>query len=182
MGSNKAVVEFCGRRMIDRVTQTLSEIASPVVVVARRRADVGEVAGVVVEDERPYAGPLPALVAGLRTTGSIRNIVVACDMPFLNTTLLGRLGELLDDTVDAVVPITGEGAQPLHAAFGDCAIEPLLSTIASGERSLKGALERLRVRWVPEGEWKPLDPDGYSFLNVNTPEQLRFATELQAIG
>jgi len=181
MGSDKAVADFCGTRMIDRVTGTLRTLADPVVVVARRRSDVGDVSGVVIEDERPFAGPLPALVAGLRATGVERNIVVACDMPFLNTSLLRRLGELLDPDVDAAVPITQDGVQPLHAAYGDCAIEPLLQAIASGERSLKGALDRLRVRWVPEVEWRPLDPDGRSFLNVNTPEELRVATELQAI-
>jgi molybdopterin-guanine dinucleotide biosynthesis protein A len=143
---------------------------------------MADVDAIVVHDERPYAGPLPALVAGLRTTGCERNVVVACDMPFLNPTFLQTLASLLGDTVDAVVPVTADGRQPLHAAYGDCAIEPLLSAIASGERSLKGALERLRVRWVPEAEWKVHEPDGRSFLNVNTPEQLRTATGLQVAG
>jgi molybdopterin-guanine dinucleotide biosynthesis protein A len=181
MGTDKAVVDFCGTRMIDRVSHTLSAVADPVVVVARTGADVSGVAAQVVEDERPYEGPLPAIVGGLRATGTERNVAVACDMPFLNTVLLQRLSELLDVNVDAVVPIASGHPQPLHAAYGDCAIEPLLTAIAAGERSLKGALERLRVRWVPEIEWKSLDPQGHSFLNVNTPEELRAATELQAI-
>jgi molybdopterin-guanine dinucleotide biosynthesis protein A len=182
MGADKAVVDFCGTRMIDRVTQALGAVAHPVVVVARTRADVDGVPATVLEDERPYEGPLPALVAGLRATGAERNVAVACDMPFLNAALLQRLGELVHEDVDAVVPIASGHPQPLHAAYGDCAIEPLLSMIAAGERSLKGALERLRVRWVPEIEWKALDPDGRSFLNVNTPEELRAAVELQATG
>ena len=180
MGSDKAVLDFCGTRMIDRVTHTLGTVAEPVVVVARATDDVGELPATVVEDERPYEGPLCALVAGLRATGTERNIVVACDMPFLNASLLLRLGELLDANIDAVVPIASGLPQPLHAGYGDCAIEPLLAAIAAGERSLKGSLERLRVRWVPEIEWKSLDPDGRSFLNVNTPEELRAAAELQA--
>jgi molybdopterin-guanine dinucleotide biosynthesis protein A len=182
MGADKAVVDFCGTRMIDRVTQALSAVADPVVVVARTSADVDGVPARVLEDERPYEGPLCALVAGLRATGAEQNIAVACDMPFLNTVLLQRLGDLIDENVDAVVPIAFGHPQPLHAAYGDCAIEPLLTAIAAGERSLKGALERLRVRWVPEIEWKSLDPHGRSFLNVNTPHELRAAAELQVIG
>jgi molybdopterin-guanine dinucleotide biosynthesis protein A len=182
MGADKAVMDFCGTRMIDRVTRTVGAVADPVVVVARISADVDGVPATVLEDERPYEGPLPALVAGLRATGAERNIAVACDMPFLNAVLLQRLGELIDESVDAVVPIASGHPQPLHAAYGDCAIEPLLSVIASGGRSLKGALERLRVRWVPEIEWKSIDPDGRSFLNVNTPKELRAAVELQAIA
>lgn len=182
MGADKAVVDFCGSRMIDRVTQTCAGVADPVVVVARTSADVDGVPATVVEDERPYEGPLPALVAGLRATGMERNVAVACDMPFLNTDLLRRLGELVDESIDAVVPVASGHPQPLHAAYGDCAIEPLLAVLASGERSLKGALERLRVRWVPEIEWKALDPEGRSFMNVNTPEELRAAVQLQATG
>jgi molybdopterin-guanine dinucleotide biosynthesis protein A len=182
MGADKAVVDFCGTRMIDRVTHMLGAVADPVVVVTRASADLDGVPATVLEDERPYEGPLPALVAGLRATGAERNVAVACDMPFLNAALLRRLGELVHEGVDAVVPIASGRPQPLHAAYGDCAIEPLLAVIAAGERSLKGALERLRVRWVPEIEWKTLDPDGRSFLNVNTPEELRAAVELQVTG
>jgi molybdopterin-guanine dinucleotide biosynthesis protein A len=181
MGSDKAVVDFCGTRMIDRVVTTLGTVAEPVVVVARRGAGVDDVDAVVVHDERPYAGPLPALVAGLRATARERNVIVACDMPFLDAAFLRTLASLLDQT-DAVVPITGAGPQPLHAAYGDCAIEPLLAAIASGEHSLIGAFGRLRVRWVPESEWKSHGHDGRSFTNVNTLEELRAATALQTTG
>lgn len=180
MGSDKAVVDFCGTRMIDRVVSGLGQVAEPIVIVTKRGSDVGGAPAVVVHDERPYAGPLPALIAGLRTTAKERNVVVACDMPFLNCAFLEHLCSLLEPSIDAVVPMTRDGAQPLHAAYGDCAIEPLLAAIASGERSLKGALERLRVRWVPEMEWKEFDPAGRSFLNVNTPVELEAAVALQA--
>lgn len=182
MGSDKAVVDFCGTRMIDRVVSGLGEVAEPVVIVTRRGSNAGSASAVVVHDERPYSGPLPALIAGLRTTAKERNVVVACDMPFLKGDFLEHLTALLDPSIDAVVPVTKDGAQPLHAAYGDCAIEPLLAAIASGERSLKGALERLRVRWVPEMEWKEFDPAGRSFLNVNTPFDLERAIALQAAG
>jgi molybdopterin-guanine dinucleotide biosynthesis protein A len=182
MGRDKAVVEFCGTRMIDRVVSGLGEVAEPIVIVSRRGSDVGNATALVVHDERPYEGPLPALVAGLRTTAKERNVVVACDMPFLNGTLLEHLCSLLDPSIDAVVPVTDHGPQPLHGAYGDCAIEPLLSSMASGERSLKGALERLRVRWVPETEWIAFDSTGRSFLNVNTPGELERAVALQAAG
>lgn len=179
MGTDKAVLDFCGRRMIDVVTGRLQEIADRIVVVTKKRADVAPLDAIVIEDEQPYAGPLPALIAGLRATGTERNVVVACDMPLLNVDLLRGLCDALDDEVDAVVPLTDAGPEPLHAAFGDCAVEPLLASIAAGERSLRGALGRLRVRWFTEDEWREIDPDGRSFLNVNTPEELQTAITLQ---
>jgi molybdopterin-guanine dinucleotide biosynthesis protein A len=100
-------------------------------------------------------------------------------MPFLNVSLLTALAGALDEDIDAVVPVTPHGTQPLHAAYGDCAIENLLAAMAAGERSLKGSLSRLRIRWFEEDEWKPVDPEGRSFLNVNTPEELQTAISLQ---
>ncbi|MFY9586697.1 MAG: molybdenum cofactor guanylyltransferase [Actinomycetota bacterium] len=179
MGTDKALMDFCGRRMIDHVVERLGALTDRVVVVTKRRDDLGPLPAVVLEDEEPHLGPLPALIAGLRVTGEQRNVVVACDMPFLNVDLLRRLAGTLEDDTDAVVPTTAEGAQPLHAAYGDCAIENLLSATAAGERSLKGSLARLRIRWFPEEEWKPIDPDGRSFLNVNTPDELQNAIALQ---
>lgn len=178
MGTDKAVMDFCGRRMIDHVVDRLGTLTDRVVVVTKRRNDLGPLPAIVLEDEEPFVGPLPALIAGLRVTGETRNVVVACDMPFLNVDLLNKLAATLEDDTDAVVPTTVDGAQPLHAAYGDCAIENLLAAMAAGERSLKGSLSRLRVRWFPEEEWKPIDPDGRSFLNVNTPEELQTAIAL----
>lgn len=180
MGTDKAVLDFCGRRMVDLVVDTVGMLTERVVVVTKRRHRLEGSAGQLIEDERPYAGPLPALIAGLRATETERTIVVACDMPFLNPGLLRRLAEGLDDDIDAVVPVAGDRPQPLHAAYGACALEPLTALLASGERSLRGALERLRVRWVPDEEWRSLDPDGRSFLNLNTPDDFRRAVAMQA--
>jgi molybdopterin-guanine dinucleotide biosynthesis protein A len=179
MGTDKATVPFCGRRMIDVVVERLRGLTDDVVVCARERNALEPILVPVVEDAEEYAGPLPALVAGIRAAGTQRVIAVACDMPFLNVPLLADLAARLDEDIDAVVPVTEDGPQPLHAAYGDCAVEPLLAALAAGERSLRGALDRLRVRWVEEEVWRGLDPSGRSFRNVNTPEELAEATALE---
>ncbi len=179
MGADKATVPFCGRRMIDVVIERLRGLTDEVVVCARERGTLEPILVPVVEDTEAYAGPLPALVAGIRAAGTPRVVAVACDMPFLNVPLLAHLTGALDEETDAVVPVTADGPQPLHAAYGDCAVEPLLAALAAGERSLRGALERLRVRWVGEEVWRGIDPTGRSFQNVNTPDEL---AEAAAIG
>ncbi len=100
-------------------------------------------------------------------------------MPFLNVPLLADLAARLDEDIDAVVPVDRGRPSAAHAAYGDCAVEPLLAALAAGERSLRGALDRLRVRWVGEEGWRGLDPSGRSFRNVNTPEELAEATALE---
>jgi len=179
MGTDKATVPFCGRRMIDVVVERLRGLTDEVVVCARQRNTLEPILVPVVEDAEEYAGPLPALVAGIRAAGTTRVVAVACDMPFLNVPLLADLAARLEEDIDAVVPVTEDGPQPLHAAYGDCAVEPLLAALAAGERSLRGALDRLRVLWVEEEVWRGLDPSGRSFRNINTPEELAEAAALQ---
>jgi molybdopterin-guanine dinucleotide biosynthesis protein A len=175
MGVDKAAIPFCGRRMIDVVVGRLNMLSDRVVVVARQGGALDAPGATVLEDERPFEGPLPALLAGMRAGGAERSIAVACDMPFLEPKLLMELANRLDDDVDAVVPVTADGPQPLHAAYGSCAIEPLLTQLAAGERSLVGALDRLRVRWIEEEDWRSFDRDGRSFMNINTPADLEAA-------
>ena len=180
MGTDKATMTFCGRRMIDVVVDRLAPLTDRVIVCARAQAALDQIAAQIVEDEESFAGPLPALITGLRAAGPGRSVAVACDMPFLNVPLLASIAAMIDDDHDAVVPVTEDGPQPLHAAYQDCAIEPLLGALAAGERSLKGALDRLRVRWMGEDEWRVLDPSGRSFLNINTPDELAVASALEA--
>ena len=179
MGTDKATVAFCGRRLIDVVVERLRGLTDDVVVCAREREALEPILVPVVEDDEAFAGPLPALVGGIRAAGTARVVAVACDMPFLNIPLLAHLADGLDEDTDAVVPVTEHGPQPLHAAYGDCAVEPLLAALAAGERSLRGALERLRVRWVGEEVWRGIDPSGRSFQNVNTPAELAEAVAFE---
>lgn len=178
MGADKATVRFCGRRMIDLVVERLRALTPRIVVAARDRTTLEPLTVPILEDAEAFAGPLPALIAGIRAAGTPHVVAVACDMPFLNVPLLASLVARLADETDAVVPVTDHGPQPLHAAYGDCAVEPLLAALAAGERSLRGALSRLRVRWVDADEWKVMDPSGRSFWNVNTPADLAEAASM----
>jgi molybdopterin-guanine dinucleotide biosynthesis protein A len=182
MGADKARLALGSRRLIDIVCERLHVLTDRIVVVTHPEASLAPLAAEVVVDERPHAGPLPALVAGLRAAGARRTLAVACDMPFLEVALLRFLAERVTAGVDAAVPAGPAGPEPLHAAYAASALPGLERALASGERSLRGALQALRVRWVPEEEWRPLDPEGRSMTNVNTPEELARAAELVARG
>ncbi|MDP6179388.1 MAG: hypothetical protein QGG48_05800, partial [Desulfatiglandales bacterium] len=50
--------------------------------------------------------------------------------------------------------------------------------IASGEYQVIKFFDRIRVRWLEEGEIRTFDPKLRSFLNVNRPEELSEALKL----
>jgi molybdopterin-guanine dinucleotide biosynthesis protein A len=133
-----------------------------------------------LDDAYPGMGPLGGICTGLRRAAPDRALVVGADMPFLNRDLL-RLMAALAEGCDAVVPRRGDGhLQPLHAVYGPACLPVVEARIARGELAVWPVLEEVRTRFLAEAEYLPLDPEGLSFFNLNTPEDLEQAERLAA--
>lgn len=167
MGSEKALLELEGKRLLDVVIERLSEAADPVLLATGSPGRLGPLGLREVPDELPHAGPLAGIVAGLAASPHPMLAVVAVDMPFVSPEVLTLLGRLWDGQ-DAVVPVTDDGVQPLHAVYATSALPILRSGLAGGVRSVREALRELRVREVRKSEWDAADPSGRFAANVNT--------------
>ena len=133
-------------------------------------------------DPEPHAGVLPALAAGLAAASGGVCLTVACDMPFVSPTLFGYLLERLEaDAADVVIPRTADYLEPMHAVYRRAPVlAAIQAALARGERRMISYFSAVRVREVAEAEWRPLDPSGRAFFNVNTPEDLAEAQRLAA--
>src|SRR5512143_2225483 len=116
MGRDKALIDYQGRPIIARVIDTLRVLSDDILVVSNRSDLYGSFGARVVPDYEPPCGPLGGIAAGLQAAVHPLAVVVACDMPFLNVTLLRRLIELAEE-YDAVVPQMGDEFEPLHAVY-----------------------------------------------------------------
>ena len=63
-------------------------------------------------------------------------------------------------------------AQPTHAIYGARCLGAIKQAVLSGELGMGTWLGAVRVERVGEAQWRAVDPDGRSFLNVNTPDDL----------
>ena len=171
MGRNKALIDYQGRPIIAHVIDALRGLTNDVVVVSNRSDLYSPFGARVVPDYDPPCGPLGGLAAGLRAMTSEVAIVVACDMPFLSVNLLRWLIDLAEG-YDAVVPQSGTEFEPLHAVYRRTCYNPIVRRIEHGERRVISFFPEVRLRSVPEGEWRMLDPEGRSLINLNTPGDL----------
>jgi molybdenum cofactor guanylyltransferase len=171
MGRDKALIDYQGQPIIAHVIESLRALAADIVVVSNRSDLYSSYGARVVPDYDPPCGPLGGIAAGLQAVNSELAIVVACDMPFLNVTLLRWLIDLADG-YDAVVPQTGAEFEPLHAVYRRTCHNPIVQRIEHGERRVISFFAAVRLRAVPEAEWRRLDPDGRSLVNLNTPDDL----------
>jgi molybdopterin converting factor small subunit len=76
-----------------------------------------------------------------------------------------------------VVPFWEERYQPLHAVYRRSVLPLLKEQLERGELRPVYLFDKVRTRTVEEAEIKALDPDGLTFLNMNTPQDYEAALQ-----
>lgn len=178
MGEDKGLVLVKGRPMVNYVIDIVSQLSDNVFITTNEHKAYEQFGLPLVGDKEPGAGALPGLLTALTFCERERLLVVACDMPLLNLDVL-RL--LLDSAPDAdlVLPEWGGYAQPLQAVYRrESCVAAVTAAVARGEKrmiSFHKDLEQVVV--VSEEAVAALDPEGYTFFNANTPEDLLFVDQ-----
>ncbi|MFC1908103.1 molybdenum cofactor guanylyltransferase [Chloroflexota bacterium] len=92
LGHEKASEVVGNKSLIQRVVSSLSFFNSTIIIVTAAKQFLPQFIGYqelrIVTDTYPGKGPLGGIYTGLATSDSFYNLVVACDMPFLNRALL----------------------------------------------------------------------------------------------
>jgi molybdopterin-guanine dinucleotide biosynthesis protein A len=170
MGTDKAFLKVAGFPMIEHVLRALESVFHEIIIVTNAPARYTGYKVKVVTDAFDKRGPLTGIYSGLMNSLEEYNFVVACDMPFLNPSLIAYMAGLADG-YDAVVPSVGGLIEPLHAVYRK-GIAPLMERqIKEDRRRIRELFERVRIRYVTEPEIDRFDPMRKSFKNLNTPRE-----------
>jgi molybdopterin-guanine dinucleotide biosynthesis protein A len=171
LGRDKCLLPVEGRTLLARTLALLANVTDDLLVVSNdpaRAADLGLPVRLVADDQ-PGVGALMGLYSGLKVARHERALAIACDMPFLNLSLLHYLVSL-SAGYDVVLPRLGAVAEPLHAVYGKGCLGPMERHLALGRRRIIAFFDEVRVRYVEEAEIDRYDPRRLSFLNINTPQ------------
>jgi molybdopterin-guanine dinucleotide biosynthesis protein A len=164
--------------MLERSLAVLREVFQNVSIVIADELP-GVAAGIPVwRDLIPSRGSLGGIYTGIRLAQTPYIFVGACDMPFLDAGLIRYL-VALKDGMDIVMPRWERNPHPTHAVYGRQCGPVMEEMMRSGHLSIRDLVlvGTLRVRWVEQPELSQFDPDGWSFFNVNTPEDLEQARQ-----
>lgn len=172
MGSDKALLEVAGQRMVDRAAGVLGAVAEPVVEVGP-----GWSSFPAVREDPPGSGPLAAVSAGvaaLRAAGHDGPVLIlAVDMPRVGPEILRLLAERPGQAT--AIPRADGHPQVLCARYGPAALAEVDRLLAAGGKSLRLLVEDLATRdeaaWVDPDEWEPV-AGRETFSDVDTPEDL----------
>ncbi len=176
LGQDKAFLLVDGQLLIERIIQTLSQLSDEVIIVANDVDRYEQFDALVVSDVYPGKGALGGIYSGLRAATRSRGLVVACDMPFLNLSLL-RYMQGLASRYDVVIPRRGQLTEALHA-FYSCNCLPFIEAqLLAGDLRIIHFFSQVRVRYVDREEVEVFDPQHLSFFNINSQADLEKARE-----
>lgn len=183
MGRDKALVELDGRPMLEHVIERVSGLGqAQTILVSNDHAAHARFGLPMVRDSLPEGGSLGGIHTALLHSQYGHTLVVACDMPFLSPALLRYMLALREEgDHDVIVPRVDGYPQGLHAVYSQACIAPIRAQIETGRLKVIGFYGQVRVRYLDEDEWRPLDATGQALENINTPEELAAAQERRQV-
>jgi molybdopterin-guanine dinucleotide biosynthesis protein A len=174
MGTSKALLPFGPEVMLQRVVRLLSEVVSPIVVVAARDQPLPPLPSdaLIAYDERPERGPLEGLFAGLTCLADVADAAYAtsCDVPLLETAFVRRMLASLGDN-DVAVPVDVEFHHPLAAVYRTTVLTEIAALLASDQLRPRALFDRVRTIRVPVEELRQVDPELRTLRNLNHWEE-----------
>ena len=126
----------------------------------------------LVTDLRPFQGPAGGLITALFWARTPWVLAAAVDNPFPAPALLAELAARANRTSrPAVVCRSLRGLEPFPGVYS-VRLLPALQNFLQTDRRPTRFLEVCRPQFLSEAEVLALDPEGRSFFNLNTPQDL----------
>ena len=179
MNRLKAFIKIGGIPIIERQAAALA-FFDELLVIAKDPAPYESLGLTALPDDPEFSQlsvPLAGIYTGLKAAGNDYIFAVACDMPFISGGLARRLADLRHGH-DAVVPVIGGYREPLFTLYSKTALSRAGEALRGERLGLHRLFEDLNVLYVSEEELRVHDPELLSFVNVNTPEELKIAEDL----
>lgn len=171
MGTDKSFVPFLGRPMIEVVRAAVEGLGDELILITNKPEAYAYLDLPMFGDLYPDTGPLGGIYTALHHATHPHTLVVACDMPWLNRPLLAYMAGLRGEA-DVVVPRWDKFPEPLHAVYSKACLEPIREKLDAQMYKITAFYGRVSLRFVDRDEIARFDPDGRSFINVNTPDDL----------
>jgi molybdenum cofactor guanylyltransferase len=176
LGRNKVVEKLGNRSLLERVVSCLSSLKTELIIVVAGDSTLPQLTDFpdlkIVEDIYAGKGSLGGVFTGVSVSKSFYNLVVACDMPFLNIDLLQYMVGLAEN-YDVVIPKNEDGIlEPLHALYSRNCLGPMEYLIKQNRLSILELYPMVKVRYVDYTQIKNFDLKHLSFFNINTESEL----------
>lgn len=185
-GVYKPLVNLCGKPLLQIIIERLENVADRIVIVVHTGDQERLVSSLlhgymkevrIVRDVFDVFSPLVGLYTAATYVSSSSYIIIPADAPFIKAETLQAIFELLDDSIDAVIPKWPNGyIEPLVAVYRKNAILNALKDKGFYNKPVSWLLELLNTKYVDVNKISVNPP--IEFFNLNTYEDLAKAERI----
>lgn len=175
-GSDKAFIKLEGALLIRKQIKILKKIFKKIIIVTNTPEKYKLKNVKVIRDIIPGRGPLSGIHSGLCASDSFYNFVVACDMPFINSSLI-RYILRNKNNYDIIIPKIGRKYHPLFGLYSKNCIPVIEKVLSKNKLRVSAIFSKVKTGFISRKEIERLDKPLLSLKNINTREDLRDARE-----
>jgi molybdopterin-guanine dinucleotide biosynthesis protein A len=172
MGVDKSFVPFEGRPLIDVVLERVTGLGDETILITNKLEAYAHLGLPMFGDVYPDRGSLGGIFTAVTYAAHPHTLVVACDMPWLNRPLLQHMISIAA-TADVIVPRWQKFPEPLHAIYGKRCLAPIEANLLAGSLKITAFFGKVNVRFVDKEVIMLYDPDGRTFANINSRQDLQ---------
>lgn len=180
MGTDKAFLKIGQKTIIRHILDELQKELQDILIVSKKETCFEEMGVRIVTDIYPGNSPLVGIHAGLVYALNYYNLVIACDLPFINGKLVKLMVEQAQGA-DVLVPQKGKYLQPLCAVYSKKCLGPIEESLSAGRLKVTAFYPKVKVKYIDEDKLSGLAGRDNLFFNINTPEDLTLAREIALI-
>ncbi len=183
MGEDKALKNFLGKPLIQRIIHQIESIADEIIITTNRPDDYAFLGLRLAPDLKPNRGALGGLYTAIASATHPFVGIVACDMPFASKELFeGAIKIMENENADVVVAKTDEGYEPFHALYRrETCLPAIEAAIEADQWKVIAWFPQVNVRILTSDEIKKFNPSGLCFQNLNTPEEFTEAEKRASV-
>lgn len=174
----KAFIKVEDLLIIEKNLRLLTEIFNEALISTNMPEKYFYLGAPMIGDALPSRGPMSGIYSSLINAKGDCIFVIACDMPFVKREVVSLICEKHLEMssiklVDATIPVFNDEPQPLFGVYCKTALPYLENCVLNEKASMKRLLSEINTNFIGESDIITIDPDGRSFVNINTMEDYK---------
>lgn len=166
MGTDKGLIVLNELFFVEHIINALQPLVGKIIIVSNN-SNYDILGFQRVPDLIKNSGPLAGLYSGLSNSETENNLVLSCDVPFINTEVLQLLVNNIENEFQIVQLKSQNKTMPLIALYKKECSDTCKSLLSAGQKRLRQVTNHLRTKTIT------IDPKLDQYVqNINTIEQL----------
>ncbi len=172
MKRNKALMHLGGAPVLQWVINAVKDLAAELFLVTNTPETYKSFNVSMTSDIIPGKAALGGIYTAIAQARHDWVLVLACDMPLLNPTVITFLTEYLID-VDVVSPLIANYPETLHTFYHKNCLSAIEKRIKADRLKVIGFFEEVKVHYVSKQALRTVTSDFNFLTNLNTPDDFR---------